>query len=223
MIVNAPQRVINFTKKGNETMAKKQILGKDDFMNLLITELKYQDPLNPIENKEFAAQLAQFTSLEQLTNINKNLKDLKEAQSLIYNRALLDFIGKKVIFEDNHIGVKEGNAQKVDYVLESPAQNIIVKILNGNGRVLRKIELGPKPSGKYTFLWDGKDSLGKRVPDGEYRIEIIAKDNDGEVFSPKTYISGKVESIEYRSGKPYLVVNGILEDPKNIISIGIGG
>ncbi len=79
-----------------QTSASAEILGKDDFLNLLVTQLQHQDPLNPAESTEFTAQLAQFSSLEQLNNINDNLKNMELFQTSVTNSQAVSYIGKEI-------------------------------------------------------------------------------------------------------------------------------
>ena len=117
--------ILNTQPSFNTTGSNKRAesLGKDDFLNLLIKQMQYQDPLNPVENADFTAQLAQFTSLETLSNIDENIVDLGVLQSSINNITAVSFIGKKksgkttVVHE---LGLAfEGQAENMDRLIDS--------------------------------------------------------------------------------------------------------
>ncbi len=102
-------------------------LRKDDFLKLLVSQLKHQDPLNPLESVDFTAQLAQFSSLEQLFGMNDTLVDIQNSLASRDDSNILDYIGKSAKINDSAIAVKDGGADTGTYVLEDPADvNIFI-------------------------------------------------------------------------------------------------
>ena len=97
-----------FSVEGSEAPRSKNVMGKDDFMKLLMTQIKYQDPLKPMDHHEFAAQLAQFGSLEQLSNIGAGIKGLKTGLGEGQKLQALSMIGKQVQITDNEVELKQG-------------------------------------------------------------------------------------------------------------------
>lgn len=175
-------------------------LGKESFLVLLVTQLQFQDPLSPQDPEEFVAQLAQFSSLEQLVNTNKNLEMLTELQYLTkmdleYVQAL-SLLGKTVKVKDNHLMVTDGKVTGGDFSLEKEAKEVSVEISDENGKVIRKLTLGALSKGDHTLKWDGKDDQGKPVADGTYTFNITATDADGQKVKVDSYFTGKVTGIQ---------------------------
>ncbi len=190
---------------GDGTAAKPQVLGKDDFLNLLVAQLKNQDPLNPADSTEFTAQLAQFSSLEQLSNINENLEYLQGFQNSINNSQAVSFIGKDVKVNGNSIMLNDGISDAINFELEEDACEVYVNIYDDTGGFVNVIEGGPLSAGEQTINWDGNDKNGNRVFDGKYNFEVLATDADGNMINTKTYITGRVTAVVYKNGISYLV------------------
>lgn len=117
----------------NQDTVASQNLGKDDFLQLLVMQLKNQDPLEPLKNEEFIAQLAQFTSLEQMTNLNKNFEGMMALQGLSYASS---FIGREVAWYDEEGQVLSGTVLEVELEGESPMLNIEGQYLITPGEVI---------------------------------------------------------------------------------------
>lgn len=197
--------------------AKKE-LGKDDFLNLLVTQLKHQDPLNPMQSQEFSAQLAQFSSLEQLFGINKTLMDIEKSLAANGNDNILDYIGKMVKTSGNGVSV---NGEIIDpsvYSLNSSA-DVNISIYDALGSEIRSIKAGLKVPGEYSIGWDGRDNRGNMVGDGVYSIRINATDLTGAPVSTDVYQKGEVNGVTHQSGIPYLMVGKRLVSPDEVIEI----
>jgi flagellar basal-body rod modification protein FlgD len=196
----------------------KEKLGRDDFLNLLITQLKHQNPLNPVESTEFAAQLAQFSSLEQLFGVNEALTDIQETLSVQENGNVLDYIGKVVKTSNNMMFIKDSQMDSSAYTLEGRA-NVTISIYNYEGVEVRKIYAGWKDAGEHDLVWDGRDNNGVMVGDGIYGFELDAMDEDGLVVPYNTYHSGEVTGVTYQGSIPYLMIGNKLVAPENIIEV----
>ncbi|MBW1857635.1 MAG: flagellar hook assembly protein FlgD, partial [Deltaproteobacteria bacterium] len=146
------------------TSPKKE-LGREDFLALLVEQLKHQDPLNPMESTEFTAQLAQFSSLEQLFGMNENLAGIREVLSNQDKENLLELIGKTVKADDNTILIKGGNALSGSYLLEDGA-DVSISIYDSDGIEIRRLYPGRQDAGEYDVVWDGKDNSGEMAKDG---------------------------------------------------------
>ena len=134
-------------------------VSRDDFMKLLIAQLQNQDPLSPMDNQQFAVQLAQFNSLEQLIGLNEKFDSLATQQGLAtqFNSAAL--IGKQVAGNGNKINLDGSGKANLHYVLGANAANVTVKVLNSDGAVVRQIAVGSQNGGAQNAIWDGKNSL----------------------------------------------------------------
>lgn len=184
------------------------VLGKDDFLTLLVTQLQHQDPLNPMESTEFTAQLAQFSSLEQLNNVNENLQYLQLYQASLNNSQAVSFIGKNVDAVCNTILVDSGASEMVHLELFEDAKAVYVSIYDSYGELVRSLEAGPLNAGEQSVNWDVADSEGNSVPDGKYTFEIMAVDINDESVDVLPLVSEKVSGVTFNDGVTYLRAGG---------------
>ena len=133
------------TWEGNkDTPTAKNTLGKDDFMKLLMTQLRYQDPLKPMDHEQFAAQLAQFGSLEQLSNIGTGIQGLKTGMGEGSKLQALGMIGKQVKASSNEIDLKEGAGVAIPRPAQSRRDPTQVMIFSPDGNIVRAVGSGRK-------------------------------------------------------------------------------
>jgi flagellar basal-body rod modification protein FlgD len=195
-------------------------LGKNDFLYLLVSQLKAQDPLNPMDSTGFTAQLAQFSSLEEMQNMNATLTNIGASQSILTNSQAVGFIGNRVTVVGDRFQVISGVCGPLQFNLENDAQAVFVKVYDSNSRFIRDIELGELPAGNGTANWDGRDSLGNRVADGVYRYEIQAIDGENKPVKTTTFTQGSVTGVNYKNGIAYLMLDGRQEIPMgNIVEV----
>ena len=211
------QSAVTGADSSGSVKAKKD-LGKDDFLNLLVTQLKHQDPLNPMQSQEFSAQLAQFSSLEQLFGMNKTLMDIQKSLSANENENILDYIGKMVKTSGSGVSVTGGIVDPSVYSLNSSA-DVNISIYDAQGSEIRSIKAGLKAPGEYSIGWDGRDNRGSMVGDGVYTIKINATDQTGASVSANVYHSGEVTGVTHKGGIPYLMVGKKLVLPDEVIEI----
>ncbi|MCK4388874.1 MAG: flagellar hook assembly protein FlgD [Desulfobacterales bacterium] len=196
----------------------KDTLGRDQFLTLLVAQLQHQDPLNPMESTDFSSQLAQFSSLEQLFGVNKNLMGIQENLGARENGNLLDYIGKTVKTENNTIFVTDGQTDSSFYALEDRA-DVTIYIYNEDGLEVRRIYRGWQDAGEHEIAWDGRDNAGKTVDDSIYAFEVEARDEGGFIVPYNTYLTGEVTGVTYESGIPYLMIGDKLVTPENIVEV----
>lgn len=182
---------------------------QDDFLKLLIAQLQNQDPLHPMDNQEFAAQLATFNSLGQLIEINDKLGTLQNSQGSMnqYNAASL--IGKEIASAGNQINLSSGSSATIGYRLGGNAAKVGIGIFNGAGELVRRIDAGARPGGDQALLWDGKDALGKTVPPGVYSFEVSAVDVNGKKIPATGKLQGVVTGVKLDGSEPVLEVGGL--------------
>jgi len=180
-------------------------MGKDDFLNLLITQLQNQDPLNPTDSTEFTAQLAQFSSLEQLGNVNENLMELKNFQASINNSQAVSLIGKTVTANGNSILLSDDGPVKCDFKLDGDAVLAVANIYDSTGKFVADFEGSNLSAGQHSLLWDGRDNNGNRLAGGNYTFEILAADADGRDIATTTFFSGTVDKVTFNNNTTYLI------------------
>lgn len=188
----------------------KKVLGKDDFLRLLVTQMQFQNPLEPMEHTEFTAQLAQFSSLDQLFAINDGLKVLSETQNGINRMQSVNFMGKEVKASGNKVYMeKDKPSTTIGYYLNKDVAGITVHVYDKDGKGIRTIEIGPQNVGSQRVVWDGRDNSGNVVSPGEYTFSVVAEDLEGKKSEVLTNIIGIVTGISFEESIPYLMVGGI--------------
>ena len=190
-----------------------QSLGKDDFLQLMITKLQNQDPLSPMQDEDYIAQLAQFSSLEQMTNIadgiaQSNEWDYLQMQSM-NNVMAAGLIGKEVEASYDKIYFDGSAKPNITLTTTRYAADLTVEIRDAEGNLVANLTESDLAPGKHSFEWDGNDQNGNRVPEGEYAVSVKASDGSGGEFTPKLGMTGVVEAVTYRDGSAYFRVDGM--------------
>lgn len=201
----------------------KSTLGKDDFMNLMITQLKYQDPTNPMESSEFASQLANFSSLEQLSNLNKSVNQSIDADYLlaqsINNTLTATLIGKDVKLGGNEMKNIGDNTINLGYELPVDASEITLKIYNSDGALVREIKDLEKNTGEHKLSYDFTDNNGSKLPNGDYTFEFEVKNLQDEKITVENYKLGSIDGVKFSDKGTTLMVNGIEYQLSDIMEI----
>jgi flagellar basal-body rod modification protein FlgD len=182
-------------------------LGMNSFLTMFTTQLKYQDPTNPLESYELAAQLAQFSSVEKLTELNNNMKEVQSYLASLTNAQMINLIGKDVTGPNGTLQVKDGQATSAAYKLNAAA-DVTVKIYDEDNVLVRTIKLGPQDAGSHEIKWDGCNDAGEKVAAGYYTSKVEAVDSDGKKLDIQPTIHGTVYSFRLEQGIPYLILNG---------------
>jgi len=201
-----------------DTQAAPGEIDKNGFLQLLLAQMKNQDPLSPMDSTDYAANLAQFTSLEQLQNLNNSTDqglqaDVLLAQS-INNTLASNLIGKDVKAYGDSVQLTDGNASKIAYDLDSFTDKIQIQVKDASGNVIRTETLNNQAKGEHTYLWDGMDDRGGAASDGTYTVAVNVLNDDGSQTAVDTFIVGLVDAVRYESTGAILVVDGL--------SIGFG-
>lgn len=203
-----------FTDKP-ERKAQKQ-MGKEDFIKLLSAQLEHQDPTNPVKNEQMAAQLAQFSSLEQMVNMNTNLEKLVN-HSKPQNTMATHMIGKTVVTDAARFEMLKGEPADMEFKLPKGIISGKVEVYDSKGERVREIELGVRDEGLQKVRWDGKSEKGQELDSGLYRFVIAAKDKDDKTVEVDTRSTGLVEGVSFESGNAVLLVGG-KKIPMNAVS-----
>jgi flagellar basal-body rod modification protein FlgD len=193
---------------GSELSANKSnIMDKDDFLSLLITQLQNQDPLKPTDSTEFTAQLAQFSSLEQLSNVNNNLMELQNFQASINNAQAVSLIGKDITAKGNFLQLTDDLPVGCPISLANDAAVAVVNIYDGAGEFVTAIEGQNLSAGQHTLFWDGTDNHGNRAVNGNYTFEAMAADARGENIQTTTYFNGMVNKVTFENNLSYVITD----------------
>lgn len=178
---------------------------KNMFLKLLVKQLQYQDPLNPLENTEFASQLAQFSQLESLAKMSDNIEIMTKYQNSMNSMQAASFIGKSINATGNIINFT-GAETTIDFKLDAGAANAVVSIYNASGTKVRTITMKALAQGDVSCAWDGRNDLGETVSPGRYYFTVSATGYGGETVGTTAYTTGTVTGIRFDSGTIYLQV-----------------
>jgi len=197
---------------------KKNTLTQEDFLKLFTTQMRYQNPLEPLDNFQMATQLAQFNTVDSLTRMNETLTQLMAAQNSMSNMQAAGLIGKKVMAQGNRLAIQQGAVGEGLYQLARPA-NVIIQILNSQGSVVRQIDAGARDTSRQAVGWNGQNQAGGTLPDGRYTFRVIAVDSQGQSVPVTTYRIGTVEGVSLENEAVTLQVNGDKVAFSDILSI----
>lgn len=201
------------------TLPANQQLGETDFLNLLVTQLKNQDPLQPVDNQQFVAQLAQFSQLQQSTQQVTLLQQLITAQTANEQYSLLPLIGRQVDVAGSLIQLNSGPVT-FNYSLAANASSVSVTIMNASNQAVRVLNLGAQSAGTQQVQWDGLDQNGIQVQPGTYRYAVSAVDNSGNTVAATTSSLITVSGIQPNAGQaPSLLAGDQVVDPSTILAI----
>jgi flagellar basal-body rod modification protein FlgD len=203
------QSVNQAAQQNGATPLAGKSMGRDDFLKLLIAQLQNQDPLKPLDNQEFAAQLATFNSLDQLIGINQKLDGMQSQQGILGQLGAVSLIGKEIVADGNQISLTPGTPAAVHYALAANAARVVISITDANGNLVRTIETGGQATGEQSVLWDGKDNAGKTVAAGAYSIAVNALDVAGNRVAASTRSRGVVTGVSLGGSELLLEIGAV--------------
>lgn len=196
---------------------------QDAFLHLLIVQLQNQDPLNPVENQEFIAQLATFNSLDQLININAKLDTMQAEQRRLGQLEATALIGKEVRAQGNRLSLTNEEEVEFRYSLAADVTRVVINITDSEGTLVRTLELGAQGSGEQRVVWDGKDSSGNPVDPGLYTFEVNAFDVNGRSVAVTTFIQGVVTGVDMTGGEPILTIGDLKVPVRAVMEVRTQG
>ncbi len=191
-----------------EEASNSTVLGKDGFLQLLVAQLSNQDPLNPLKGQEFAAQLAQFSSVEQLINIGEVLNGQSEMNALLAqsmnNGVAAGLIGRVVEAPGDQISWNGETPAAGSFELTGSADSVRIEIVDETGAVVKTIDLGSLAAGEHNFEWDGNGETGATLQAGGYTARVVARDADGDPVESKSTIRGRVDRVTFSADGVFL-------------------
>jgi flagellar basal-body rod modification protein FlgD len=191
----------------------------DNFLNLLTTQLKHQDPLSPMDTNEFTNQIVQFANVEQSITTNTNLEQLISLQQANRTASAIEYLGKRIEANGETTPLVDGYAEW-NYALAEPAKSVKLTITDSSGNTVYS-RSGATELGAHQLVWDGIDDDGNPAPGGNYTLTVAARNEEGKAMKPTTTVVGHVTGIETqgedlmlfvgRSGIPLSQVIAILD------------
>ncbi len=186
-------------------VAPKNVLGKDDFLKLLTAQLSNQDPLQPVDNQAFIAQLAQFSSLEQLQGVSSRLDSLLLAASSSNQMSTASLVGKDVAFKASGLDLAGGTPPALQANLAARA-TVVCVVQDESGRNVRTLALGTHEAGSFDIGWDGRGDGGNSLPAGHYTVMLSARGADGSDVAVEARSSGRVQGVSFDGDGAELII-----------------
>lgn len=184
-----------------------QSLGKDAFLQLLVTQLKNQNPLSPQDNGEFVAQLAQFSSLEGINTLNDSVNAISSNFSSSQALQASSLVGRSIITQTDKAWVDTSKSMAGSVAVTAATGNLSVKITDKDGVVVRTLDMGAQSAGSSDFIWDGKNADGEVAPAGTYTFTATTKNDAGEAVALATSLPATVTSVTLSQTGGEMVLN----------------
>jgi flagellar basal-body rod modification protein FlgD len=196
----------------------KTILGKDDFMKLLLVELQHQDPTEPMDSEKILSQTSQLATLEASENTNKALSNLAASLGSSQQFSTIAAIGKTADLGSNAIALDDGTSTDFEVYFPSDIQQGTVQILDSNGGLVKNLDVGTNPKGVYQFSWDGTDASNNAVEGGLYYVTASYSDPDGNVLETRLG-AYPIESVRFEDGQTLVKVGSSYVPLENIVEV----
>jgi flagellar basal-body rod modification protein FlgD len=192
----------------NRAEPENKELDKNAFLKLMVAQMNNQDPLSPQENSEFVAQLAQFSSVEGIENMNKTMGLM--ANSMQSSQALQAsaLVGRTVHINTDTSILSEGGMVTGNIKLSNSTSNLMVNIMNSSGELVRQVEMGSQSRGDVRFAWNGQDGEGVQLPPGSYK------------FTAEATVSGATEQMSLALSAN---VNSVTINPDRSVVLNVAG
>jgi len=196
-----------------------QELDESSFLNLLVTQLQYQDPLEPQSNEEFVAQLAQFSSLEAMNASNESLENLYMVISSMNNASMTQLLGQEVVAASDSFSYEGEGDVDLSFEAESACEDSTITITDSTGTVVWSEDIGELTEGDGTYTWDGTTIDGTTAEEGEYSFSVSGTDVDGESVEITGVLKGIVNGMNYETGTPIPLIDGVEIELGDILEV----
>lgn len=184
-------------------------LGKDAFLQLLVTQMQHQNPLDPQDNGEFVAQLAQFSSLEGITSLNESVTNITSAMASSQALQASSLVGRSVIVQNDKAVVDTADSFNGQFVVPQAIDGAKITVKDKDGNTVKTIEVGEQKAGYADFIWDGTNASGAKVDPGTYTFTASAT-VDGNAVQMNTLLPAKVTSVSFNTtGEMVLNLAGV--------------
>lgn len=178
--------------------------GQDRFLTLLVTQLRNQDPLNPLANSELTSQLAQISTVQGIEKLNSTLAAMAGTFGAGQALQAANLVGRQVLVTGDGLELDATGARGA-FALDQPAEGLTLSVTDASGTVVHSVELGPQPAGTQIFEWDGLADSGARAVDGRYKFSATAM-VDGKKVAAQSLALGRVDGVS-RAADGSAIVN----------------
>lgn len=192
------------------TSGSNATMGQADFLALMTAQMKNQDPFDPVDNTQMVAQMAQFSSLAGISEMNTTLQAIAAKLGATSTTDLVSWVGRTVLTEGSTAWPRTDGSLGGVIELGGDAADVNVVIEGPNGEILRNVALGGAAKGQFEFEWDGKTDTGEPAGDGPFRIRVAAQDANGAAVAAKPLVWAPVTAVAMGAdGNPVLTLPGI--------------
>jgi len=214
----------NATATSTTSTRKKDLgaLNQEDFMKLMLQQLKSQDPFKPTDNTQFIAQMAQLSSVTGISEMKNSLNDVVDSLRSSQVLSASNLLGREVLVATDKFNLADGSAGVIGQIdLAKAAQQVDIEIRNSAGEVVRRMQSGAQSAGPLQFAWDGKDDSGASLAAGKYTLQATAM-TDGQRLAIEMQMRAPVTGVNLPTGGqgPQLQVQGLgtlkLSDVKEV-------
>lgn len=204
-----------------QTQAQSQTLGQADFLRLMTAQLKNQDPFSPVDNTQMVAQMAQFSSVAGISEMNSTLKSIADKLGSTSASDALSYVGRTVLTAGSTAYARTSGGIAGGVQLDGDATDVTVAIQDASGNVLKTLSLGPQSKGTVNFDWDGKTDAGEDAGTGPFTVSAYAQ-NNGATVSSRPLVWAPVAAVTMpSSGEAQLTLPGIGQVPvSDIVAVG---
>lgn len=196
-------------------------LDSDAFLQLFIAQLQYQDPLNPADSTEMMSQLAQMTTVEQLSSATDTLTDILATQNNNLAMSAVSFIGGTVTAADDQVYFDGTNASSLLYSFSAATESTTLTIMDSSGNTVRTVDLGAQSGGTTTYEWDGCDDSGNTLASGAYTFSVSGTTTAGVTATGTTYTTGVADGVNFIDGVPYVTIGEVAILYSDIFSVTV--
>lgn len=175
---------------------------KNQFLQLLITQLKYQDPLTPADSSQFTAQMMSMGQLEQLFDLNQNISSLAASQQGSMIAQYSGMVGREALAAGNQFQINGSDRGVVQFSLDTLPATTTINVFDSYNNLVRQFSVNVTNTGDQQVLFDGKKANGQDLADGYYKFQVQAVDPKGDTIVPTTYSVGQISSIRLDAGTP---------------------
>jgi flagellar basal-body rod modification protein FlgD len=212
-----------YGEKPKEARVAKKALDKDDFMRIMITEMRHQDPTKPMDSDRMATQMAQITSVEQLKNVSNAIEKMADKNNASDRLAMSGMIGRTVTVDKGRFTHQKGTISSINFELPEDASKTKITILNEQGEEVATRDLEPMKSGQNVYSWDGITASNTQTGSGTYLVRVDAENSKGGKIKIDPISKEKIVGVSFEGGDTHFLV-GDSKTPqkvafKNVIRI----
>lgn len=194
---------------GTLGVGRNETIDQQQFLMLFISQLQNQDPLNPLDTNALTSQLAQFSSLEQLFNINSTLDAVEKGLHGQESLDPLGFLGTEISVPGDTLAIEDGVVSQITADVPAGVSALHAVVLGPDGSQVLDLDLGVQPPGELEVVFDGKDGRDAPLPDGLYAVRVMARDGNDEPIQVDTFVRGRVTGIDLTETSPVLLLGDV--------------